>query len=104
MKVMHLLQVAGVFSCEFPIAKVVPFLRAPVTKHRTSKNGTTSTKEISTAKYSNATLPQKHDLHFWYILYIYYICMIWGSVSMCEIPTSNICIQFLCFTITLGPS
>ena len=72
MKIMHLLQVAGIFSCEFLIAKVAPFLHAPVTKHRTSKNGTTSTKEISTAKYSNATLPQKHDLHFWCILHLKY--------------------------------
>ena len=46
MKVMNLLQVAGVFSCEFLIAEVAPFLHAPVTKHRTSKNGTTSTEEI----------------------------------------------------------
>jgi len=54
--------VAGVFSCEFLIAEVALFLHAPVTKHRTSKNGTTSTKEMSTAKYSNATLHKSMPL------------------------------------------
>jgi len=28
------------------------------------QNGTTSTEEISTAKSSDVTPPQKHDLHF----------------------------------------
>ncbi len=69
---MLVFQVAGVFSCKFPIAEVVPFLHDPVAKHRTSKNGTTFTKEMSTAKYSNATLAQKHDLHFWHMLHLIY--------------------------------
>jgi hypothetical protein len=34
---MLVFQVAGVFSCEFPIAEVAPFLPAPATKRRTSK-------------------------------------------------------------------
>jgi hypothetical protein len=31
--------------------------------------GATSTEEISTAKSSDVTPPQKHDLHFWYIIH-----------------------------------
>jgi len=38
----------------------------------TSKNGTTSIEEISTAKSSDVTPPQKHDLHFWYIINLRY--------------------------------
>ena len=49
---MHLFQVAGVFICEFPIAEVVPFLHVPEASSWQAINGTTSTKEISTAKYS----------------------------------------------------
>jgi hypothetical protein len=94
MKVMHLFQVAGVFSCEFPIAEVAPFLHAPVTKHRTSENGTTSTKEISTAKYSNATLSKKHDLHFWYLLHLRYE-VYFSLVSMCEILNQRYTLNIL---------
>jgi len=55
MKVMHLFEVAGVFSCEFLSVEVVPIYAC--SQHVvTSINGTTSTKEMSTAKYSNATL------------------------------------------------
>ena len=47
--------VAGVFSCEFLSAKVVPIYAC--SQHVvTSINGTTSAEEISTAKYSEATL------------------------------------------------
>jgi len=47
--------VAGVFSCEFLSVEVVPIYAC--SQHVvTSKNGTTSTEEMSTAKYSNATL------------------------------------------------
>jgi hypothetical protein len=47
--------VAGVFSCEFLSAKVVPIYAC--SQHVvTSINGTTSAEEISTAKYSDATL------------------------------------------------
>ena len=60
-------QVAGVFSCEFLSAEVVPTFACSQGKLETSKTGTTSNEEISTAKYSDATLPQKHDLHFWYM-------------------------------------
>jgi len=38
----------------------------------TSKNGTTSTKEISTAKASDVTPPQKHGLHFWFDIHLGY--------------------------------
>jgi hypothetical protein len=36
MKVMLVFQVARVFSCEFLIAEVAPFLHAPAAKRRTS--------------------------------------------------------------------
>ncbi|HEX9026876.1 MAG TPA: hypothetical protein VF839_10515 [Clostridium sp.] len=45
-----------------------PFPHVPKDKLRTSKNGTTSAEEISTAKSSDVTPPQKHGLHFWYII------------------------------------
>ena len=56
-------------SCEFLIVGVAPFLHAPKASLRQAVNGTTPTKEISTVKSSNVTLPQKHDLHFWYEIY-----------------------------------
>jgi len=76
-------QVAAVFSCEFLTVEVVPIYAC--SQHVvTSINGTTSTEEMSTAKYSDATLPQKHDLHFWYFLYLRYK-FYFSSVSMCGI-------------------
>jgi len=45
-------QVTWGFSCEFLIAEVVPISACSQGKLGTSKNGTTSTKEISTAKSS----------------------------------------------------
>jgi hypothetical protein len=48
--------VAGVFSCEFLTVEVVPIYACSRNKFVTSKNGTTSTEEMSTTKYSNATL------------------------------------------------
>ena len=45
-------QVTGGFNCEFLLVEVAPFLHAPEASSGQAVNGTTSTKEISTAKSS----------------------------------------------------